>query len=383
MSGNIDQMSKILPKLQTKHLGYCAMFEQFHPNDMLDWCVQAEQCGFGGVMASDHFAPWVPAQGHSAFVWTWLGAYGLRCRLPVGTAVTPVGYRFHPAVVAHMAATVEAMYPGLFWLGLGAGEALNEHVVAGYWPEGPERVERLLESVEIIRKLFTGKDVKHAGRHFKMETCRLWTMPEIAPPIIIASSGPVMSKSAGRLADGFMTAGAKDEKLQMLLAKYQEGRAAALAARQVSGGDSSGAADGRRFESSSVEAAAVAASPTPSPRLLQVHVSWDVSKEKAVENALREWPNGGMNFAKADIRTPDVFEAIAKLVRPEDFAGRVFISADLQEHVEYLRHLFSLGFDGVYVHNVGRNQSEFIREYGRHVLPNLGLRSEQTSKGDS
>ncbi len=326
-----------------KHLGYCAMFEQFHPNDMLDHCALAEKCGFGGIMASDHFAPWVPSQGHSAFVWTWLGAFGARCGLPVGTAVTPPGYRFHPAVVAHMAATVEAMYPGRFWLGLGAGEALNEHVLAGYWPEAHERVERLLESVEIIRKLFTGKDVRHQGKHFKMETCRLWTMPEAPPPIFIASSGPVMSKNTGKLADGFITVGAADEKLKMLSGKFEEG------ARDA-GKD-----------------------PSKMPRYIQLHVSWDTTMEKAEENAVKEWPNGGMNFAKADFRYPDVFEAVAKMVRPEHFKGRVFISPDLSEHAKFLQHFYDLGFDAVYVHNCGRDQETFIKEYSREVLPGLKM----------
>lgn len=332
-----------ITSLKKKHLGYCAMFEQFHPNHMLDWCVEAEQQGFGGVMASDHFAPWVPSQGHSAFVWTWLGAYGLRCGIPVGTAVTPPGYRFHPAMIAHMASTVEAMFPGKFWLGLGAGEALNEHVLGDYWPEAHERVERLLESVEIIRKLFTGKDVRHQGKHFKMETCRLWTMPPEPPPILIASSGPVMSKNTGRIADGFITVGAADEKIKMLTAKFEEGATAA-----------------------GKDAAAM-------PRLIQVHLSWANSKDEATENAVKHWPNGGMNFAKADFRYPDVLEAIAKMVRPEHFVGRVFISEKLDEHRDYLQHLFDLGFDGVYIHNVGLNQSDFIQAFGQHVLPNLRM----------
>jgi coenzyme F420-dependent glucose-6-phosphate dehydrogenase len=334
-----------MTELKRKHLGYCAMFEQFHPNDLLDWCVQAEKLGFGGVMASDHFAPWVPSQGQSAFVWTWLGAYGARCGLPVGTAVTPPGYRFHPAVIAHMAATMSAMFPGKFWLGLGAGEALNEHILGDYWPEAHERVERLLEGIEVIRKLFTGKEVKHQGKHFKMESCRLWTMPETPPPILIASSGPVMSRNTGKLADGFITVGAADEKLKMLVGKFEEGA---------------------KSENKDVEAM---------PRFIQLHVSWAKTQEEAEENAVREWPNGGMNFAKADIRYPEVFEAIAKMVRPEHFKGRVFMSNDLDKHAEFINHFYDLGFDAVYVHNVGKNQVEFLEEYSRNVLPSLNLGS--------
>ena len=145
-------------------VGYAASFEQFHPTDLLRYCQEAERAGFGAVMASDHFHPWVPSQGHSAFVWAWMGALGVETNLRFGTGVTPPGYRYHPAVIAQAAATLEAMFPGRFYLGLGAGEALNEHIVGEYWPEAPTRLERLMESIEIIQKLFTGKKVKHRGR---------------------------------------------------------------------------------------------------------------------------------------------------------------------------------------------------------------------------
>jgi coenzyme F420-dependent glucose-6-phosphate dehydrogenase len=140
-------------------LGYAASFEQFHPTDLLNYSKQAEKAGFGAVMASDHFHPWVPSQGQSAFVWAWMGALGAQTNLRFGTGVTPPGYRYHPAVIAQAAATLEAMYPGRFYLGLGAGEALNEHIVGDYWPEAPVRLERLMEAIEIIQALFTGKSM--------------------------------------------------------------------------------------------------------------------------------------------------------------------------------------------------------------------------------
>ena len=127
------------------------------------YCQQAEDAGFSAVMASDHFHPWVPSQGQSAFVWAWMGALGATTKLRFGPGVTPPGYRYHPAIIAQAAATLEAMFPGRFYLGLGAGEALNEHIVGDYWPEAPVRLERLMESIEIISKLFTGKVVKHRG----------------------------------------------------------------------------------------------------------------------------------------------------------------------------------------------------------------------------
>lgn len=324
-----------------KFIGYAAMFEQFAPNELLDWCQQAEGAGFGAIMTSDHFNPWTPQQGQSAFVWTWMGALGRVVSLPFITGVTPPGYRYHPAVLAQAAATTEAMYPGRFTLGLGAGEALNEHIVGGYWPEAPERVERLFESIEIIKKLFSGKPVKYSGKFYKLETVRLWTLPPTPPPIVVATSGPYVSNKTGKTCDGIMTVGAADEKIRMLMEKFEQG------------------------------AAEVGRDPTTMPRILQLHVSWATTDEQATENAVKEWPNGGMNFAKADIRDPEVFEAMAKMVRPEHFKGRVHISKDADFHVNLVQHFIDMGFNEIYVHNVGRNQSEFIKWYGQEVLPRL------------
>ena len=145
-------------------IGYAAMLEQFHPTDLLEWCPQAEAAGFSaGFMVSEHFQPWTPQQGNAAFAWTFMGALGQRTTLPIGLSVTAPGFRYHPAVIAHAAATMGAMYPGRFWLGLGAGEALNEHVIGGKWPEIGVRSHMLFEAIEIINKLFTGEVVRHAG----------------------------------------------------------------------------------------------------------------------------------------------------------------------------------------------------------------------------
>ena len=322
-------------------VGYAASFEQFHPTDLLRYCQQAEGVGFTSVMASDHFHPWVPSQGQSAFVWSWMGALGATTNLRFGTGVTPPGYRYHPAIVAQAAATLEAMFPGRFYLGLGAGEALNEHIVAEYWPEAPIRLERLVESIEIIRALFTGKKVKHRGAHFTMENARLYTMPETPPPIYVATAGPIMAARTGRLTDGLITVGAADEKLKMLVERFEAG------AREA-GKD-----------------------PATMPRMLQVKVCYAASVEAATEMAVRDWPNGGMAFPKADIREPEDFEAMAKLVRPEHFKNRVLMSPDLDEHAAHLQHFIDLGFTEIYVHNVGRNQEEFIAAYGERVLPAL------------
>ncbi len=323
-------------------LGYAAMFEQFHPTDLLKWSRQAEDAGFGAVMASDHFHPWTPSQGQAGFAWAWMGALGASTsRVRFGPGVTAPGYRYHPAILAQASATLAAMFPGRFWLGIGAGEALNEHIVGKYWPEAPTRLDLLAESVEVIRKLLTGKATKFHGQHVTLENARLYTLPPTPPPIYIATSGPVMSERTGRIADGIITVGAADEKIKNLMARFEKG------AREA-GKD-----------------------PATMPRIMQLHVSWAESHEAAVEQAVREWPNGGMNFPKADIRNPEDFEAMAKLVRPEHYEGRVFMSPDLDEHAAHIQHFIDLGFGEVYVHNVGRNQQEFIEAYSRSVLPQL------------
>jgi coenzyme F420-dependent glucose-6-phosphate dehydrogenase len=322
-------------------VGYAASFEQFHPTDLLAYSQQAEASGFTSIMASDHFHPWVPSQGHSAFVWSWMGALGAVTKLRFGTGVTPPGYRYHPAVLAQAAATLEAMFPGRFYLGLGAGEALNEHITGDYWPEAPVRLERLMESIEIIQQLFTGKKVKYRSSHFNLESARLYTMPDAPPPIYVATSGPVMAKRTGKFTDGLITVGAADEKLKMLMGRFEEG------AREA-GKD-----------------------PATMPKMIQVKVSFASTLEEATENAIREWPNGGMAFPKADIRDPEDFEAMAKLVRAENYKNRVLLTPNLDEHVSYLQHFIDLGFTEVYIHNVGRTQEAFIEAYGKHVIPNL------------
>jgi G6PDH family F420-dependent oxidoreductase len=324
-------------------IGYAAMLEQFGPQEVVDLSVKAEAAGFSGVMAADHFQPWVPQQGNAAFVWNVMTAIGERTVGDVGPGVTCPSFRMHPAIVAQASATMAAMYPGRFWLGLGSGEALNEHIVGGYWPETPERIARMLEAVEIIRKLFGSRDrdVKHDGRFYKMESTRLWTMPAQPPPIYIATAGPVTAKRTGQLAEGIITVGAPEQKIEMIFEKCREGCLEA-------GKD-----------------------PNAFRYILQLHLSWAPTDDQALENALVEWPNGGMKFPKQDIRSPADFEQMAKLVRPEDFEGRMLISSDLEKHRAEIQKFLDMGFDQIYLHNVGRNQVEWIDAFGREVLPKL------------
>ncbi len=326
-------------------IGYAAMLEQFHPTEAVALAAYAEVHGFSGVMAADHYQPWVPQQGQAAFVWNVLSAIGERTTGDMGPGVTAPTFRWHPAMVAQASATLAAMYPGRHWLGLGSGEALNEHIVGGYWPEAPERINRMFEAVDIIRKLFTasiaGRDTKFAGQYYKLETTRLWTMPDVAPEMLVATAGPVTAKRAGKTVDGLITVGAPLEKIAGLFERFDEG------AREV-GKD-----------------------PSRMPKVLQLHLSWAETDEQAMANAMLEWPNGGMRFPKGDIRSPFELEQLAKLVRPEDFEGRMLVTADPDAHRAHIQKFADLGFDRIYLHNVGRNQREWIDVFARDVLPNL------------
>jgi G6PDH family F420-dependent oxidoreductase len=326
-------------------IGYAAMLEQFHPTEVLELSSYAEQRGFTGVLAADRFQPWVPRQGHASFVWNVLGALGQTTSGDLGTGMTVPTFRWHPAMVAQASATLAAMYPGRHWLGIGSGEAIDEHVTGAYWPETAERINRMFEAIDVINKLFTAsiadRDAKHSGTFFKLESSRLWTMPATPPEILVATSGPVTAKRAGRVVDGLIVDGAPIDKIAALLSRFDEG------AREV-GKD-----------------------PSRSLKVLRLHLSWAPTAEEAMTNAIAEWPNGGMRFPRSDIRSPFEFEQLAKLVRPEDFEGRMLVSEQPDTHRAHIQRYIDLGFDRIYLHNVGRNQRDWIDVFARDVLPAL------------
>ncbi|WP_370454460.1 TIGR03557 family F420-dependent LLM class oxidoreductase [Homoserinibacter sp. GY 40078] len=328
----------------TPHIGYAGMLERFAPNDVIALAQKAEAAGFTGVMAADHFQPWTPQQGQASFMWNVLSALGQVTTGDLGTVTAPT-FRWHPAMVAQASATLAAMYPGRHWLGLGSGEAINEHIVGRYWPEAPERINRMFEAVDLIKKLFaaslSGRDARHEGQYYKLESTRLWTMPRTAPPILIGTAGPVTAKRAGRTVDGIVIDGAPVDKIAPLLQRFAEG--------------------GRE----------VGRDPRTQTRILRLHVSWAPTHQEAVRAALAEWPNAGMRFPKSDIRSPYELEQIARSVRPEDFEGRVLISDDPDVHRAHIQRHLDLGFDRIYLHNVGRDQEAFIDVFGREVLPAL------------
>ena len=179
-------------------VGYVVPIDGVTPREAVDLGVMAERAGFGGTMAVDTFQPWLPSLGQAPNVWPLLGAMAEHLTGDFGAGMVSAGARQHPAAIAQAAATLAALHPGRHWVSLGGGEALHEHVTGGYWPEAPERISRLFEAVEIIKRLYTGslagRDTRYVGDHFRLESSRLWTMPDRAPSVLVATSGPVTAR---------------------------------------------------------------------------------------------------------------------------------------------------------------------------------------------
>lgn len=324
-------------------IGLAAMLEALHPRDAVELAVYAQERGFGGVMATDRYQPWTARQGQAGFVWDVLGALGERTEGDLGPVAVP-GSRMHPAVLAQASATLAAMNPGRHWLGVASGDAVDEHVTGDYWPEAPGRIARLFEAVDLIRKLFAapaGRDVRFAGQHFRLEATRLWTAPETAPQVLVATGGPVTARRAGRQADGLITMAAPPERLEVLLDRFGAG------AREA-GKD-----------------------PDAMPKVVQVPVSWAPDATRAQEQLLANPPIGAARLPRSDLRSPHDVAAVARLLRPDDFAGRVLVSDDLGEHRAHLQRLLDLGFDRVYVHDAGPDPRAWIDAYASDVLPHL------------
>jgi coenzyme F420-dependent glucose-6-phosphate dehydrogenase len=316
-------------------IGYHVSHEQFAPSELLA-CVQtAERAGFAAAMCSDHFAPWSERQGQSGFAWSWLGAALQATSLPFGVVNAP-GDRYHPAIIAQAAATLAEMFPGRFWVALGSGQAINEHITGARWPTKVERNARLRECVDVIRALWAGETVTHHGS-IHVDEARLWSLPEHPPRII----GPALSEETaefvGGWADGFITVNAPRAQLEKLVAAFRRG-----------GGEGK-------------------------PLYLQCHLSYARTDEEARANAYDQWREPIFpGVVNEHLRTPRQLEAAARFVRPEDLDPHVRIAADVERHLEWLRGDLELGFEQIYLHNVGRNQQEFIEVFGERVLPALG-----------
>jgi coenzyme F420-dependent glucose-6-phosphate dehydrogenase len=315
-------------------IGYHASHEQFRPSTLLSHVQLAESIGFGGAMCSDHFHPWNERQGQSGFAWSWMGAAMQATSLTMGTVCAP-GQRYHPAVVAQAAATLAEMFPDRFWVAVGSGQNLNEHITGQRWPAKPERNERLREAVEVMRALWRGETVSHRG-HFTVDEAKLYTRPLTPPHLVGAAITPTTAGWLGEWADALITIAQPLEELREVVAAFR---------------DNGGAGK---------------------PVLLQVQLSYAATDDEARQAALDQWgTNVFDNTLLADLRMPDAFEAAAEFMDADDLEGQVVMSADLGEHLERLQEFAELGFDEMYLHNVHRDQETFIRDFGDKVLPAL------------
>jgi coenzyme F420-dependent glucose-6-phosphate dehydrogenase len=312
--------------------GYALSSEEHRPNDLVRFAQAAEEAGFSFALVSDHFHPWVEAQGHSAFVWSTIGAIAHATdRLVLGTGVTCPIVRIHPAVVAHAAATSAAMMPGRFFLGVGSGENLNEHVLGDKWPAADERLEMLEEAIEVIRLLWEGGFKSFRGDFYDVEQARLYTLPDEPPPLAVAASKPLAAQLAGRLGDAFIGVAPDAE----VVATFDE-----------AGGSAK-------------------------PKYGQITCCW-ADSEAAGRRTIKEvWPNAGLKGdLSQELATPVLFEQACELVRDEDLRS-LPAGPDPQPYLESAREYEQAGFTHIYFHQIGPDQEGFFRFWREQLQPHL------------
>jgi G6PDH family F420-dependent oxidoreductase len=314
-------------------LGYWLSSEEHPPSRLVELSIEAEHRGFETAMISDHYHPWVRAQGQAPFVWSVLGAIAHATdRLEVGTGVTAPILRLHPAIVAQAAATVAVMMPGRFFLGVGTGERLNEHVTGQRWPTAGERRAMLEEAVAVIRRLFAGGNVNHRGEFFTVDNAELFTRPDEPPPILVAAGGTRTAALAGRIGDGLISV--------------------APASDQVDAFEAHGGRGKRRVG--------------------QLHVCCDADEAQARRTALRWWPNGALEGTiLSELPRPAEFEQVTALAREEDVARTVVCGNDPDRHLRAIAAFAAAGYDTVYVHQVGPDQEALFDLYGKEILSRL------------
>jgi coenzyme F420-dependent glucose-6-phosphate dehydrogenase len=313
-------------------LGYALSSEEHPPNDLVRFARRAEEVGFGFAAISDHFHPWVDQQGQSPFVWSVLGGIAqATTTLKLGTGVTCPTMRIHPAIIAQAAATVTAMMPGRFFLGVGSGENLNEHILGDHWPPAPVRQDMLREAIAVIRQLWEGGYQSFDGAYYTVENARLYTLPDEPPGIILAAGGPSAATLAGEAADGIWAVAPKSE----LLDTYRE-----------AGGSG--------------------------PRYGQVKVCWAAEEDEARKTAYEWWPNGGIGGELSqELPLPRHFEQASQLVRPEDLAEKLPMGPDPDRYVEAVKAFVDAGFTHVYIHQIGPDQEGFFDFFQRELAPRL------------
>jgi probable non-F420 flavinoid oxidoreductase len=315
-------------------IGYHASHEQFKPSTLLTLMQRAEQAGFTAGTSSDHFHPWSNRQGESGFAWSWLGAALQATSLSFGVVNAP-GQRYHPAIIAQAAATLADMFPERFWIAVGTGQYLNEHITGDKWPTKADRNTRLKECVDIMRALWDGETVTHHGL-VVVEDAILYSKPAIKPLIFGAAVTSKTAEWVGGWADGLLTISQPIEQLKEVVDAFRRG-----------GGEGK-------------------------PMYLKVQLSYDQTKEAAQQGAYDQWksnifPNGMLT----ELRLPEQFDMAGDLVNVIEVDKMVNISADINQHIDWLQQYVDLGFEQVSLHNVNLEHERFIDDFGQKVLPVL------------
>jgi coenzyme F420-dependent glucose-6-phosphate dehydrogenase len=314
-------------------IGYALSSEEHAPNDLVRYAQRAEEAGFDFALISDHYHPWIDHQGHSPFVWSVIGGIAQATqRLALGTGVTCPTMRIHPAIIAQAAATSAAMMPGRFFLGVGTGENLNEHILGDRWPPHDIRQEMLEEAVEAIRLLWQGDTLTYRGVHYTIENARIYTLPDQLPPILVAASGPHAAEAAGRIGDGLITTAPEAELLKHFEAGGGSGK----------------------------------------PCYGQLAVCWGHDEAAARRTAYEYWPTAAVRGELSqELPTPAHFEQAAEMVHEEDVAQAIICGPDPERHIAGVQEFVDAGYDHVYIHQIGLDQEGFFRFYERDVLPKL------------
>jgi len=314
-------------------IGYALSSEEHSANALVEQARLAERAGFDALWISDHYHPWIDEQGQSPFVWSVIGAIAqVTDRLPLTTGVTCPTVRIHPAVIAQAAATVATMMPGRFRLGVGSGEALNEHILGDPWPATAVRLEMLEEAVEVIRRLWSDGTVTHRGRHYTVDRARVYSRPAEPPPIFVSGFGPRAARLAGHIGDGYCSTKPDPELLRIF--------------------DDSGGAG--------------------KPKQGSVKVCWAPDADSARKTVHRLWPNSALpGEISQELPTPAHFEQASSLVTEDAAAATAVCGPDPEAHADALRQFLNAGYSEVYVTQIGPDQEEFFAFYERDVLPRL------------
>jgi G6PDH family F420-dependent oxidoreductase len=312
-------------------LGYAFSAEEHSPAELVRNAKVAEETGFTFGLISDHIHPWVDAQGHSAFVWSVLGGIAQATeRFRIGTGVTCPMIRIHPVIVAHAAATVACLMPGRFFLGVGTGENLNEHVTGAKWPAPDERLELLDESVEIMRKLWQGDYVTHRGKHYTVENLRIFDVPDGGVEVAVAAMQPQAAELAGRIGDALVNVAPKEG----IIEKFED-----------AGGQGK-------------------------PKYGQVTVCWAQSKDEAKKTAFEIWPNALVEgSASQELPLPSDFEQLVESREADELEGMLPLGPDPEEYLEELQEYADAGYTHAYIHQIGPDQEGFLEFAKRELLP--------------